>query len=88
MTRINQQSDAPIGAPVSYQCAGMPEPLHGYVTGYPRISHGLFVKFPGRDSMSGFMDITWLRLGHLTAWYYQDHNGKWKTKETEESKDD
>ena len=87
VTRIYKQSDAPIGAPISFQCAGLHEPWHGYVTGHPRLSHGLLCDFP-EVGQTGFQDIAWLRLGHLTAWYYQDHNGGWRTKETEESKDD
>jgi len=65
-----------IGDRVSYQCAGMAQPEYGVVSGFPRLQHGLFIRFDG-EQQGKFVDLTWLRQGQRPSWWRQDADGKW-----------
>lgn len=71
-----KQSDFRIGDPVSYQVAGLSKPEYGYVSGFPQLEHGLFVRY-GSEQRGKFTDLRDIKKNHVSSWWYQDENGKW-----------
>lgn len=62
---ITEVTQADKGRPVSYQCSGMVDAVHGSISGLSYIEDMVFVKFKEKVKLVDMYNCRW---GHVKGW--------------------